>query len=282
MNESLLLNPNPLVRFLDKPSDDFTKADLIRFIESNGIRMLNFRYAGADGRLKTLNFIIKSRNQLDNMLSAGERVDGSSLFPHYVEAGSSDLYVIPRFRTAFVNPFSEIPALDVLCSYYDKDGYPFSSSPEYILRKAHRLLKEKTGMEFLTMGELEYYIISEKDPLYEAADQRGYHESAPFCKWEKLRTEAMEAIARCGGTIKYGHSEVGNFTEAGLSFEQNEIEFLPVRVEEAAEHLLIAKWVLRTLAYKYGVTITFAPKIIGQSRQRNAYPHQARQKKERT
>jgi glutamine synthetase len=261
MNEAFALNPNPLIRFLDKSSDDFTKADLIRFIETNGIRMVNFRYAGADGRLKTLNFIIKSRNQLDNMLSAGERVDGSSLFPHYVEAGSSDLYVIPRFRTAFVNPFTDIPTLDIICSYYDKDGLPFSSSPEYILKKAHKSLQEKTGMEFFTMGELEYYIISEKDPLYEAADQRGYHESGPFCKWEKLRTEAMEAIARCGGTIKYGHSEVGNFTEAGLSFEQNEIEFLPVRVEDAAEHLLIAKWVLRTLAYKYGVSITFAPKI---------------------
>jgi glutamine synthetase len=261
MNEAYTLNPNPLIRFLDKSSDDFTKADLIRFIETTGIRMVNFRYAGADGRLKTLNFIIKSRNQLDNMLSAGERVDGSSLFPHYVEAGSSDLYVIPRFRTAFVNPFTEIPTLDIICSYYDKDGLPFSSSPEYILKKAHQSLKEKTGMEFYTMGELEYYVISEKDPLYEAADQRGYHESGPFCKWEKLRTEAMEAIARCGGTIKYGHSEVGNFTETGLSFEQNEIEFLPVRVEDAAEHLLIAKWVLRTLAYKYGVSVTFAPKI---------------------
>ena len=261
MNEALSLNPNPLIRYLDKPSEDFTKTDLIRFIEANGIRMLNFRYAGADGRLKTLNFILKSRNQLDNMLSAGERVDGSSLFPHYVEAGSSDLYVIPRFRTAFVNPFTEIPTLDILCSYYDKDGLPFSSSPEYILKKAHQELKATTGMEFYTMGELEYYVISEKDPLYEAADQRGYHESAPFCKWEKLRTEAMEAIARCGGTIKYGHSEVGNFTEAGLLFEQNEIEFLPVRVEEAAEHLLIAKWVLRSLAYKHGVSITFAPKI---------------------
>jgi len=261
MNESLTLNPNLLVRFLDKPSDLFTKADLIRFIEANGIQMLNFRYAGADGRLKTLNFIIKSRRHLENVLSAGERVDGSSLFPHYVEAGSSDLYVIPRYRTAFVNPFSEIPSVDVLCSYYDKDGLPFANSPEYILRKSHEVLKSKTGFSFEVMGELEYYVISEKDILFEAADQRGYHESSPFCKWEKLRIEAMQAIARCGGYIKYGHSEVGNFTESGLSFEQNEIEFTPVNLESAAEQLLIAKWILRSLAYKYGVTITFAPKI---------------------
>ena len=111
------------------------------------------------------------------------------------------------------------------------------------------------------MGELEYYIISDKDPLYEAMDERGYHESPPFTKWAGLRMEAMRAIAKCGGNIKYGHSEVGNFSEEGLAFEQNEIEFIPVKVEDAADQLLIAKWVLRCLAYKYGVTATFAPKI---------------------
>ena len=261
MNEAVVLNPNPLIRFLDKPSDDFTRADLIRFIESNGIQMLNFRYAGADGRLKTLNFIIKSRQHLEMILSAGERVDGSSLFPYYVEPGSSDLYVIPRYRTAFLNPFSEIPTLDIICSYYNKDGLPFANSPEYIMRKAHSALKKSSGLDYQVMGELEYYVISEKDPLYEAADQRGYHESSPFCKWEMLRTEAMSAIDSCGGFIKYGHSEVGTFTESGLLYEQNEIEFTPVRLEDAAEQLLIAKWILRSLAYKHGVTVTFAPKI---------------------
>jgi glutamine synthetase len=261
MKETLDLNPDPLILFLKKSPADFTKNDLIRFIEANGIAMINFRYPGADGRLKTLNFIINNKRHLDTILSAGERVDGSSIFPHYVEAGSSDLYVIPRYRSAFVNPFSQIPSLDILCSYYDKDGMPYSNSPEHILRKSHEVLKSRTGFTFEAMGELEYYIISEENSLFRAADQRGYHESAPFCKWEKLRTEAMETIAKCGGTIKYGHSEVGNFIEGGVDFEQNEIEFSPVNVENAADQLMIAKWVLRNLAYKYGVSITFAPKI---------------------
>ncbi len=261
MNSTISLNPNAIVHYLDKPAELFTKADLVRFIEENHIRMLNFRYSAADSRLKTLNFIIKDRHHLDSILSAGERVDGSSLFPNYVEAGSSDLYVIPRYRTAFVNPFSEIPAVDILCSFYDKDGQPFANSPEYIMRKAHDVLKQRTGLSFEVMGELEYYIISEQDRLFEAVDQRGYHESSPFCKWEKLRIEAMNAIAACGGFIKYGHSEVGNFTEAGMLYEQNEIEFTPVKLEDAADQLMVAKWILRSLAYRHGVTVTFAPKI---------------------
>ncbi len=254
------LNPNPLVQFLGKPAKDFTKNDLIRFIKEKNIQMVNFRYVGGDNRLKTMNIFINNLKHLDTVLTTGERVDGSSLFS-YIEAGSSDLYVMPRFRTAFVNPFNTIPTLDILCSYFNKDGDPLASSPEYILHKAHNALKEKTGFTFETMGELEYYIISDSKELFKATDQKGYHESSPYNKWEDFRTEALQQIVRCGGSVKYAHSEVGNFSMDGLDYEQDEIEFLPVDVEESADQLLIAKWILRNLAYRRGVNVTFAPKI---------------------
>jgi len=260
MNELISMNPNPVVQYLNKAAADFTKQDLIRYIEDNDIEMVNFKYASWDGRLKTLNFIIGSRTHLDNLLTAGERVDGSSLFP-FIEAGSSDLYVIPRYKTAFLDPFSEIPTLNILCSFYDRNGRAFEGAPEYILKKAHNSFKKTTGFEFETMGELEYYIISEDEGLFKADDQKGYHESSPFSKWNGFRTEAMKLIAESGGMIKYGHSEVGNFTKNGMVYEQNEIEFLPTCVEDAADQLVKAKWIIRTLAMQYGVTITFAPKI---------------------
>lgn len=261
MNEFTSMNPNPLVQYLNKPAHDFTRADLIRYIEDHDIQMVNFRYVAWDGRLKTLNFIINSRDHLENILSVGERVDGSSLFP-FIEAGSSDLYVIPKYRTAFRNPFAGTPTLDILCAFYDRHGKPLESSPEYILRKAHRVMKERTGISFETMGELEYYIISDEQPLYPAVNQKGYHESSPFNKYAQFRREAMQLIAQSGGQIKYGHSEVGNFSLNGKIYEQNEIEFLPTNVEDAADQLVIAKWIMRTLAWNYGVTITFAPKIV--------------------
>ena len=254
------LNPNPLVRFLGKPQQEFTKADIVRYVKENQIEMINLRYPGGDGRLKTLNFIINDEAYLDSILTCGERVDGSSLFP-YIEAGASDLYVVPRYRTAFRNPFSEIPAVDILCSYYTKDGTPLEMAPEYTLRKAHEALKKATGLNYHVMGELEYYVVSPKEDLFLAADQKGYHESTPFNKAAELRTLAMKYIAESGGLIKYGHSEVGNFTKDDLMYEQNEIEFLPTNLEDAADQLMIAKWIIRTLAYQYGVDVTFAPKI---------------------
>lgn len=260
MKEELEMNANQLVAFLQKPAYEFTKADIVSFIKENEIKMVNFMYPAGDGRLKTLNFVINNAAYLDAILTCGERVDGSSLFS-FIEAGSSDLYVIPRFRTAFVDPFADIPTLSMLCSFFNKDGEPLESSPEYTLHKASKAFTDATGMEFEAMGELEYYVISDQEDLFPATDQRGYHESGPYAKFNQFRTQCMQYIAQTGGLIKYGHSEVGNFTLNGKVYEQNEIEFLPTKVENAADQLMIAKWVIRNLAYEFGLDITFAPKI---------------------
>jgi len=254
------MNANKIVQFLGKPAEEFTKQDLIKFIEEKEIEMVNFRYVGGDGRLKTLNFVITSKTELERLLSVGERVDGSSLFS-YVDAASGDLYVIPRYKTAYVNPFSPIPTVDVLCSYYTNEGIRLPSSPENIVRKAQEVLKNSTGLTLEAMGELEYYVFYDSQRFYPVTAQRGYQESAPFSKWERLRCEAIQAIAQAGGKIKYGHSEVGNICEEDHEMEQHEIEFLPVPIEDAADQIAIAKWMLRMMGYKYGVTISFAPKI---------------------
>lgn len=260
MNPKIELSPNRLVRALHKEPKDFTRADIIRFIRENEIQMVNFMYPADDRRLKTLNFVINSEEYLENILTYGERVDGSSLFP-FIEAGNSDLYVVPRYSTAFLDPFAEIPTLTMLASYFDKEGNPLKTSPEQTLRKACRSFRETTGLDFYAMGELEYYVISEDDGMFAATDQKGYHESSPYAKFNQFRTRCMQMIAEAGGQIKYGHSEVGNFTLDGKIYEQNEIEFLPVAAEDAADQLMVAKWIIRTLGHEMGYDVTFAPKI---------------------
>ena len=257
------IRSNTMQALLGKPAAEFTLADITGFMKENGIGMVNFMYPAADGRLKTLNFVIANEQYLHSILTSGERVDGSSLFP-FIEAGSSDLYVIPRLRTAFIDPFAELPTMSFLCAFFDKDGNRLESSPEYTLVKAKKAFTEATGMTYEAMGELEYYVSAPEDEqtaMYPAVDQKGYHESAPFAKFNSFRTQCMYYIALAGGKIKYGHSEVGNFKLNGRIYEQNEIEFLPTDVEEAADNLMIAKWIIRNLAYEYGLDTSFAPKI---------------------
>ena len=57
-DQEIRLNPNELVQHLKKASKNFTRKDIIKFIEDKGIKMLNFRYVAEDGKLKVLNFVI--------------------------------------------------------------------------------------------------------------------------------------------------------------------------------------------------------------------------------
>jgi len=266
--EKFSMNPNQLVRFLKKDVREFTREDIISFIKGNGIKMLNFNYVAGDGRLKTLSFTIRDEKQVRKLLDWGERVDGSSLFS-YVDSANSDLYVIPRFKTAFLNPFSPIPTLNLLCSYFDGKGNELDIAPEYIVKKAAQKLKEKTGISLHMLGELEYYVIFKvkDEELFPARSQKNYHESKPFVKFDNMNDEILYTLTSIGAKVKYAHSEVGAISlEDGTRYEQYEIELDLEPLEDMADHLVITKWVMRNIAAKYGVEITFTPKIsVGQA-----------------
>ena len=242
--DSLALNPNPLVQELGKPAEKFTRADILRFVRERDIPMFNLRYVGGDGRLKTLNFAIQSAAHLERVLTMGERVDGSSLFD-FVDAVSSDLYVVPQLRTAFLNPFNPIPSLDIMCGFYDVNGNPLASAPQQVLRKAQDALEDATGCRLEALGELEYYLFSPRESLFPVEPQRGYHEASPFSKWEEVRAEALYHLAQMGCSVKYAHAEVGNFV---------------------ADQMALAKWVVREVAHSHGIEVSFSPKIaVGQA-----------------
>lgn len=246
---------------LQKDRGSFTASDIKRLIGENEIRLLNLCYVGGDGRLKVLSFVPLDEQHLDRILHDGERVDGSSLFS-YIDPGRSDLYVIPRYRTAFLNPFSEEPGLCLMCSYFSPDGEPLVTSPGDLALNAGRALKKATGLDMQALGELEFYVVFEEEhELYPGAPQRNYHESAPFVKWTHLREDVLVELARMGVPVKYGHAEVGDFAGKGKArMEQHEIEFLPERLDLAADHVVLAKWLARNFSARYGVKVTFAPK----------------------
>ena len=259
--DTLTLNPNPLVRALGKQPHEFTRHDIIRFVAEQDIPMLNLRYLGGDGRLKVLNFAIQSSAHLNRILTMGERVDGASLF-NFVVATSSELYVVPQLRSAFLNPFAEFPTLDIVCGFYDVEGNPLASSPQQILRKAQQALEDETGCRLEVLGELEYYLFSPAEDLFPVEPQRGYHEASPFSKCEQVRIESLAHLVRMGCSVKYAHSEVGNFVADGLQMVQQEIEFLPTDVTRAADEMTLAKWVVRKVAHAHGIEVSFSPKIV--------------------
>ncbi len=245
------------------------RSDLLNFINQNKMKRITFHYTAGDGRLKQLILPVNSMNYAERILAAGERVDGSSLFKGMVGTSSSDLYVVPVYASAFIDPFDD-KSICFLCRFLDKDEKLAEFCPDNILKQAAESLKQKHGYDLWALGELEFYLIGEQeDELYPLPAQGGYHSAGPFSRYLDVVKEMLEIIADITGHVKYGHSEVGTIRSIdsqdesinGKYAEQFEIEFLPAPIEWAADYLSLAKYVVREVAAQYDLLATFAPKL---------------------
>jgi glutamine synthetase len=260
---------NPISQVVDKPSADFTLKDMLKVVEEKQIEKITFHYTALDGKFKELKLPLPNRSRAERILVHGERVDGSSLFKGMVDPGLSDLYVVPVYRTAFLNPFDD-GSLDFICRYLTKDGEPAPFALDTVLHQAYKLFRENTGYELHALGELEFFLLSEPGTnTYPAPKQGNYHSAAPFLKSGHILDEMIRTITKITGNIKYAHSEVG-YIEAvrsdleeikGKRAEQLEIEFLPAPITDAGDMMMIARWLIRNVAYRYGCVATFTPKI---------------------
>jgi glutamine synthetase len=240
-----------------------SKEDIVKFVSEKNVRLLNLCHIPEDGRLKNLSFAISDDKRIGEVLEYGERVDGSSLFS-FIDPHKSDIYIMPKLDSAFVNPFSVIPTLNVLCRYLDEDGKPLDVAPENVLLRAEERLRSNTDVTLKALAELEFFIMAkqEGESLFPAVPDKNYHESAPFSKFENVRNDVMVTLASIGVDMKYGHSEVGKLVEKdGTVLEQHEIEFTPQSLVNMAETIAVAKWVVRNVCVRHGVSVSFSPKI---------------------
>lgn len=268
-NQEKFALTNEISVLTGKERNELQREDLINLIIEKNIERITFHYTAIDGKLKELRIPITNKEQAEIILTEGERIDGSSLFKGIIDAGKSDLYVVPVYKTAFINPF-DTTSLDFICRFVNGKGELVSFAPDNILAKAHELFKKNTGYALRALGELEFYLIGDQNnDLYPMPSQRGYHATPPYTKTADIINEMLRLLAQITDKIKYAHNEVGYINNIqsedpalnGKTAEQVEIEFLPTPIEETADIMVLAAWIVRNVAYKYGKTATFYPKL---------------------
>jgi len=253
-----------LHRQIGRPAGEWAVDDLTAFVRDQNIRVLSLMHVGGDGWLKTLDFVPWDSAHLADVLTGGERADGSSLFGDLgIPVGASDIVMRPRLSTAFIDPFAAEPTLAVLCSHYNRQGAPLAESPDTLVRAAYQRLVAETGVELHALGEIEFFLGARlSDAEAYGANERGYHSTAPFVFGEALRRMALVHLAQMGVAVKYGHAEVG-YVEADAAdsrvWEQHEIELWLRPLPEAADAVVLTQWVLRNLAQRAGMLCSFAP-----------------------
>ncbi len=259
----------PLVRRLGKPPESWQRDDLVRYCLDRRVRVVNLRYPSLGGKLRELRLPVNDRSYLERVLAAGERVDGSSLFPGLFDAGKSDLYAVPVYRWAFLNPWAE-DELESVCRFADSGGAPCALTPDNVLAAAARRLRQRTGADLHALAELALYLLLERhDDRFTGKAQRNYHQSRPYLHGRGIADEILRTVAAVTGRVKYCHSEVGYIDRLesdepeidGRRVEQYELEFDLMPVEDLGCWLGVARWLIRAIADRHGASATFVPKL---------------------
>ena len=249
----------------------------LAFVRKSGARDVNLRFVDLIGRWHQV--MLPVTNFTAETFSRGVAFDGSSV-PGFTRLESGDLGLLPDPATHFVDDGTGTRSVSFICYVVEADTKkPFERDPRLVAHKAERFLVE-TGIadHALFMPELEYNLFDEvkimglpaitgytvksleagidpgcENKTYPWITGKGYHAVPPLDRFPRLRSMMVAEIQAAGIDVKYAHHEGGS---AG----QCEIEVRPATLMACADNIVIAKYIIKTLAAKHGLVATFIPK----------------------
>src|SRR3990170_2841097 len=208
----------------------------------------------------------------------------------------SDMLVVPQPETAYLDPFTTLPTLVMICNIQDpitKEDY--TRDPRNVARKAVNYMKS-TGiadtcyvgpeLEFFIFDDIRfdqnehsayYYIDSEEGCWNRGRDEKpnlgykprykeGYFPVPPTDKVADIRTEMMLRLIECGIDVEAQHHEVATGGQCEI-----DMRFRPL--VEMADAVLLYKYVVKNVARKHNKTATFMPKPLFQDNGSGMHTH---------
>lgn len=220
------------------------------------VELLHLQFVDIEGILK---HVTVTAEQLEAALEGKIMFDGSSI-KGFSPINKSDLYLQPDFSSFAVLPWSIEEGYSearFLCSVKNPDGTDFEGDPRNVLKKTVKKAEDK-GYSISIGPELEFFLFETDEsgrPTNQTQDFAGYFEPSPHDNGEKVRLEIYRALKQMGFTIEASHHEVAR--------GQHEINFKYSDALTAADLATTYKWVVKTIAKKFGLHATFMPKPIG-------------------
>lgn len=232
----------------------YSKEDIIKSVEENGVKFIRLQFTDIFGALK--NVAITS-GQLKKALSNECMFDGSSI-EGFSRIEESDMYLRPDLDTFVIFPWrpQQGKVARLICDVYRPDGTPFVGDPRYILKKA---LKEAEDLGYtMNVGpECEFFLFNTDDngePTTITNDNAGYFDLSPIDLGENARRDMTLILEEMGFEIEASHHEVAP--------GQNEIDFKYGDALTTADNIMTFKLVVKTIAQRHGLHATFMPKPV--------------------
>ena len=210
--------------------------------------------------------------------------DGSSI-RGWQAIDESDMLLMPQPETAFLDPFTHIPTMNIICNIVDPITHEdYSRDPRNVARKANAYLKSTGIADTAYFGpEAEFFIfddvrfdqaashsffhvdsieaewnrgrIEEPNLGYKIRHKEGYLPCPPADQTMDLRNEMMLVLIEAGLNVECQHHEVSTAGQAEIDLKFDEMV-------KMADDLMTYKYIIKNVAYQHNKTVTFMPKPI--------------------
>ncbi|XHR82527.1 MAG: type I glutamate--ammonia ligase [Gloeotrichia echinulata GP01] len=272
-----------------------TPQELLKKIQDEKIELIDLKFIDTVG---TWQHLTVYQNQIDeSSFTDGVPFDGSSI-RGWKAINESDMTMVLDPNTAWIDPFDKVPTLSIICSIKEpRTGEWYNRCPRVIAQKAVDYLVS-TGLgdtaffgpeaEFFifdsarfaqTANEGYYFLDSQEGSWNSGKDEspnlaykprfkEGYFPVSPTDSFQDIRTEMLLTMAKLGVPIEKHHHEVATGGQCELGFRFG-------KLIEAADWLMIYKYVIKNVAKKYGKTVTFMPKPLFGDNGSGMHTHQS-------
>jgi glutamine synthetase len=271
-------------------------ADILKMIEDNGVKFVDFRFTDTHGKEQHVS--VPAHTIDESLFENGKMFDGSSI-AGWKGINESDMILMPDASTAVMDPFFDDPTLIIRCDILEPaTGEGYERDPRSIAKRAEAYL-ESTGIadtayfgpepEFfvfddvrwgVTMSGSFFKIDSDEsewnsEKVYEDGNighrpgvKGGYFPVPPVDSLQDLRSSMCLVMEEMGVETEVHHHEVATAgqCEIGTKFDT---------LVKRADGNQILKYCVHNIAHAYGKTATFMPKPLVGDNGNGMHVHQS-------
>ena len=255
-------------------------ADVLKLAKEKDVRIVDLRFMDLPGLWQ--HFSVPVHQLTEASFQEGFSFDGSSI-RGFQAINESDMMVIPDPEAMFLDPFTAVPTLNLICNVVDPvTRQRYGRDPRGIAQRAENYLQFTKIADTAYFGaEAEFFVFDEvrfdqtansafycvdsvegswnsgkqEGPNlgYKIRHKEGYFPVPPHDHFQDLRSEMVLTLERCGIPVEAHHHEVASGGQQEINVRYNTLS-------RAADNVAIYKYIVKNTAIKHGRTVTFMPK----------------------
>ncbi|MFN2364890.1 MAG: type I glutamate--ammonia ligase [Desulfurivibrionaceae bacterium] len=231
------------------------KNEILKLIKDENVKFFRLQFVDVLGHMKNIAIPL---SQIEKALDGKMMFDGSSI-DGFARIEESDMYLVPDYNTFVILPWRSMEgkaAARIICDIHKSDGTPFKGCPRVNLK---RVLADARKMGYtMNVGtEAEFFLFNRNPDGTSSTvtnDVAGYFSVDPEDTGIDCRREIIQTLEQMGFEIEASHHEVAE--------GQHEGNFKYADALTCADNTVTFKWVVKTIAKKYGLHATFMPKPV--------------------